>query len=170
VLAIRPRYVEAPPLPSPEEGNELIVLVLPGPIVYFPGPDGVAVGFDADLVRLYAKEKKLPLRFVTADSPAELLDAIAKAQVHIGAGGLFRPMPAPAAPKTQRPTVSGTTDGSGPDVLWTMGYFSVEPVLIYNSEGYRPRTGATSTAKPSRSSTARGWNRKSMRCGRRIRP
>ena len=39
-------------------------MIRPGPVVYFPGPDGVLSGFDADLARLFAAEKNIPLRFV----------------------------------------------------------------------------------------------------------
>jgi membrane-bound lytic murein transglycosylase F len=114
------------------------VLVLPGPVLYFR-TGCTAVGLDAELIRLYAKVRNLPLRFVTADSPAALLGMIAKGQAHIGAGALFRPIPPRAAPPQQQPAPSGAPEASGnTDVQWTMGYFAVEPVLIYNSEGYRP--------------------------------
>ena len=49
-------------------------------------------GFDVDLARQFAAEKKLPLRFTLADSAAEVIAAIAKGEAHIGAGGLYRPL------------------------------------------------------------------------------
>ena len=127
-----------PPLPSPGGMNELVVLVLPGPILYFPGPGGTMVGFDAELVRLYAAARKMPLRFVTADSPAELLAAIAKGKAHVGAGGLFRPAPSRADPLGHRSRATVATDETRANVQWTVGVFAVEPVVIYNSEGFRP--------------------------------
>ena len=132
-----PPIREPPPLPSPEAMNELVVLVLPGPILYFPGPGGTMVGFDADLVRLYAAATKLPLRFVTVESPAELLAAIAKGHAHIGAGGLFRPPPGTDRQR-HRPRAAVATDETRANVQWTTGVFAVEPVVIYNRDGFRP--------------------------------
>src|SRR5436309_2097345 len=75
----------------PEEAGELVVMVRPGPVVYFPGPNGTLAGLDVDLVRQFAAEKKLPLRFVLADSAAAVIAAVGSGDVHFGAGGLFRP-------------------------------------------------------------------------------
>ena len=127
------------PLATPEEARELIVLVRPGPAFYFPGPDGNLTGFDVDLARRFAAEKKLPLRFALADSAAQVIAAVASGEAHIGAGGLYRPpslaetAAAPAA-KTAEPT-----PGEAPaNALWTTGIASAQPVLIYNRDGYRP--------------------------------
>jgi membrane-bound lytic murein transglycosylase F len=133
---------EPPSLLAPEQAKELVVLVRPGPVVYFPGPDGTPIGFDADLVRLYAAENKLPVRFVIADSPAQLIAMIARGEAHIGAGGLYRPPQSPPAGTPARkgpPPPPATPDvGAAPSVLWTLGYQAVEPLLIYNSDGYKP--------------------------------
>ncbi len=48
-----------PPAPAPPvTADELVVYVRPGPIVYFPGPDGAFVGFDADLVAIVRARAK----------------------------------------------------------------------------------------------------------------
>jgi len=126
-------------LPTPEEAQELVVLIRPGPVVYFPGPDGALTGFDVDLARQFAAEKKLPLRFVLADTAAGLVAAIARGEAHIGAGGLYRPLPAAPAAKPAPPSAASARNGDGSaDVLWTTGFAVVEPVLIYNRDGYRP--------------------------------
>ncbi len=147
-----------PPLRPPAEAGELVVMIRPGPVTYFPGPDGTNVGFDADLARRFAAERKLTLRFVTVDSTAQLIAAVARGQAHIGAGGLFRPRepaPSPVAPTaasparpaapapppslTSSPPVGTQTDpDAAGKVLWSAGYHPVEPVLIYNSDGYKP--------------------------------
>ena len=116
------------------------MLVHPGPVVYFPGPDGALTGFDVDLARQFAAEKKIALRFTMADSAAEVIAAIAKGEAHIGAGGLYRPPPAPRAEKSAAPprSLESETGAAPPDVLWTMGFAAVEPVLIYNRDGFRP--------------------------------
>jgi membrane-bound lytic murein transglycosylase F len=128
------------PLPPPEAARELVVLIRPGPAVHFPGPDGKPAGFDVELARQFAAEKKLPLRFVTADSAARVTAGIAAGEAHIGAGGLYRP---PATTRAGQPPVpsGAVTEGSGdptPGVSWTTGYAFDEPVLIYNRDGFRP--------------------------------
>jgi membrane-bound lytic murein transglycosylase F len=133
------RFLSAvPPLPSPEKGNELVVLVLPGPVLYFPGPDGATIGFNADLIRLYAATKRLPLRFVTANSPLELLEAIGKGQAHVGIGGLLRPVAPRGEPGLGPSAVPDHPRASADALQWTTGYLTVEPVLICNSDGFRP--------------------------------
>jgi len=127
-------------LPTPEEGQELIVLVRPGPAFYFPGPDGTLSGIDVDLVRRFAAEKKVRLRFALADSVAQVIAAIANGEAHIGAGGLHRP---PSVAESAAAGASATTDRPTPgeattDLLWTTAIASTQPVLIYNRDGYKP--------------------------------
>jgi membrane-bound lytic murein transglycosylase F len=128
------------PLLPPDEARELVVLIRPGPVVYFPGPDGTLAGLDVELARKFAAEKNLPLRFILADSAAAVVAAIAKGQAHIGAGGLYRPLPPPRAvrPAEKTSVPAGSSDGAFPEVSWTTGYATVEPVLIYNRDGYKP--------------------------------
>jgi len=137
-----PNLREPVPLQSPEEAQELIVLVHPGPVVYFPGPDGALTGFDVDLARQFAAEKKVALRFTIADTAAEVIAAVARGDAHIGAGGLFRPLPVPvprAGNSVAPPRAAERETGdASPDVLWTTGFAAVEPVLIYNRDGFRP--------------------------------
>ena len=136
--------IRIPPLlPPPHEAKELIVLIRPGPVVYFPGPDGALAGFDVELARQFAADQKLLLRFALADSTAQVMNAIAKGEAHIGAGGLYRPYPSsPGSGATAAPKESEGQGHEGgktmPFVLWTIPFASVEPVLIYNRDGYRP--------------------------------
>ncbi|MEO8676468.1 MAG: membrane-bound lytic murein transglycosylase MltF [Casimicrobiaceae bacterium] len=127
------------PLANPGRAQELVVLVRPNPVVYFPGRDGRSEGLDADLLRLYAAEKKLPVRFVAIDDVAQLKTALGNGDGHVGAGGLLRP-PATAS---QAPTgPPGPPEGAPPTLRWTGGYFTVEPVLVYNTDGFRPANWA----------------------------
>ena len=128
------------PLQAPGELRELVVLVRPGPAFYFPGPDGALTGFDVDLARQFAAEKKLLLKFALADSAAEVIAAIAKGEAHIGAGGLYRPLASTAAGKAAAPpdTAAPAAAVVPPDVLWTTRVATAEPVLIYNRDGYKP--------------------------------
>ena len=121
------------------------MLIRPGPVVYFAGPDGSTVGFDADLLRLFGAEHDLRIRYVNAASPAEVVDRIARGEAHVGAGGLFlprpaAPAPAPASARTAPEPPAPASRGSepAPSVLWTKGYRTVELLLICNRDGYKP--------------------------------
>ena len=145
VPALFPADDGPPPILPPAEANELVVMIRPGPVVYFPGPDGTLIGFDADLARRFAAEQKLPVRFVVAESSAQMTAAIARGQAHIGAGGLLRPREAPHGLiqeiKSAPPAVAAGPDGvSSAKVLWSAGYYAVEPQLIYNVDSYKPAT------------------------------
>ncbi|MEO8302832.1 MAG: membrane-bound lytic murein transglycosylase MltF [Betaproteobacteria bacterium] len=131
-----------PLLPPPEVAGELVFLIRPGPVVYFPGPDGALAGLDVELARKFATEKHLPLRFILADSAAAVIAAVAKGEAHIGAGGLYRPPRMSAeGPVSAKASTPGTRAESVPaDMSWTSGYATVEPVLIYNRDGYKPST------------------------------
>jgi len=136
---LMPTNVNRPPLPpaNPERAQGLVVLVRPGPVVYFPGLEGRFEGLDADLLRLYAAEKKLPVRFIAIDDVAQLKAALANGDGHIGAGGLLRP----PSTGSQAPTASsGPAEAPAAGLRWTEGYFTIEPVLVYNTDGFRPAT------------------------------
>ena len=145
VPALFPAAIGPPPILPPAEANELVVMIRPGPVVYFPGPDGTLIGFDADLARRFAAEQKLPVRFVVAESSAQMTAAIARGQAHIGAGGLLRPR---EAPRNLIPEIKPAPSRAGADpdgesavkVLWSAGFYTVEPQLIYNLDSYKPAT------------------------------
>jgi len=125
---------EVPPplvLGAPEEAGELLMVVRPGPIDYFPGPDGTAVGIDADLAMMFAAENHLRIRFIAADTPTEIFTMLGNVAAHVGAGGLLHP---PAAMPASAPEVTAAP----PAVLWTAGLRTIEPLLIYNGEGFKP--------------------------------
>lgn len=122
----------------PEEAGELVVIVRPGPAVHDPGPNGTLAGLDVDLAREFATEKKIPLRFVVADSAKAVLAAVANGSAHFGAGGLFRPRaPAPVDAHVQ-PVATANASSVPSELMWTTGVVTVEPVLIYNRDGYKP--------------------------------
>jgi len=107
----------------------LSVVVRPGPSTWFIGPNGQASGFDHDLLTRFAHERGVPLNVVFADGAAALLGKITRGEAQLGAGGLFR-------------SASGDSDevpGAHAALAWSTGYQSVEPVLIYNVDGFHPR-------------------------------
>jgi len=105
----------------------LNVVVRPGPATWFVGPNGQATGFDHDLLMRFARERGVPLNVVFADGAAALLAKIAGGEAQLGAGGLFHAEP------------RAGNDAASPAPAWSTGYHAVEPVLIYNVDGYRPR-------------------------------
>ena len=126
-----------PALPPVLPADELIVLVRPGQATYHDGPAGRANGLDADLLRLFASKRHQTVRFVPVADARELVAAIAAGKAHIGAGGLYRP--AGAGPNVDaRPLPGHSAEDSEAKVLWSAGYFRVEPLLIYNADSPRP--------------------------------
>jgi membrane-bound lytic murein transglycosylase F len=99
----------------------------PGPTTWFVGPKGDAVGLDRDMAELFARQLGLPLRVISVDSPPQLIAAIASGEAQIGAGGLYQPAP-------------GDPLNPASSLLSTRGYHTAEPVLVYNTEGFKPES------------------------------
>ena len=117
-------------LPAPATNERLVVAVRLGATSWYPGPDGQPTGFDHDLLAKFAEIHKLKLEVAEVGSAAALLAKVAAGEVHIGAGGLYRP---PAGVSRD------ASDDDGSRVLWTRGFFTVEPVLIYTTDGFKPK-------------------------------
>ena len=121
-------WEESSPVPPPAKPG-LNVVVRPGPSTWFVGPDGQASGFDHDLLTRFAHERGVPLNVVFADGAASLLAKVDHGDAQLGAGALF---PSASAHGDEIP-------GSDPRLAWSSGYHAVEPVLIYNADGFKPR-------------------------------
>jgi membrane-bound lytic murein transglycosylase F len=118
---------DEPLTPRPPAPPGINVVVRPGPATWFIGPDGQASGFDHDLLTRFARERGVPLNVEYADGAAALLAKISHGEAQVGAGGLF-------------PSANGNdVPGASPALAWSSGYHAVEPVLIYNVDGFRPR-------------------------------
>ena len=120
---------ERGPLPPPQGVPGLTVVVRPGPATWFSAPNGRVSGFDHDLLTRFARERGVPLNVTFADSAGALLARVGTGAAQLGAGGLFQ-------------AASARPDDVGPveqPLAWSTGYHAVEPVLIYNVDGYRPR-------------------------------
>ena len=120
---------EEPLSPRPQAMPGLNVVVRPGPATWFVGPNGQASGFDHDLLTRFARERGVPLNVVFADGAASLLAQVDHGDAQLGAGGLF---PSASAHGDEIP-------GGNPKLAWSSGYHAVEPVLIFNADGFRPR-------------------------------
>jgi membrane-bound lytic murein transglycosylase F len=123
-----------PPLkvPPPSKANVLSVIVRPAPGTWFLGMHDTPEGFEHDLIARFARDSKLDLAAVTADSASDLLRTVAHGDAMVGLGGLYRP-----APGEVRTHGSPRADPDR-DVLWTAGITEVEPVIVYNADGFRP--------------------------------
>ena len=126
------------PQPPRPHVDEIVAAVRPGPASWYPGPDGQPSGFDHDLLVRFAREHARPLRIVTVTSAAELLAKIASGEADIGVGGLFQADSAREGPPRDASHAAQASD-VGLRVLWTTGVYAVEPVLIYNVDGYKPK-------------------------------
>jgi len=122
----------------PDEAGELVVIVRPGTVVYDPGPNGTLAGLDVDLAREFASERKIPLRFIVADSAAAVLAAVAKGDAHLGAGGLFRPQSRDSRDSSSQHRGEALAATAPTELAWTSGFATAEPVLIYNRDGFKP--------------------------------
>ena len=115
----------APPSPPP---NELVVLLRQGSATWFVGPDAQSAGFDYDLLRLFAQRHNLVLRVVAASNPGAKLEA-GETGASLAAGALYRPAEA-------------ATTAIHAGLLYSTGYYAVEPVLICNTDSFRPASWA----------------------------
>ena len=119
----------APPAPPPAKPG-INVIVRPGPATWFTAPNGQASGFDHDLLTRFARERGVPLNVTFADGAAMLLQKLGDGEAQLGAGGLFQA----ASASAHDPGGAGS-----PALAWSTGYHAVEPVLIYNIDGFKPR-------------------------------
>jgi membrane-bound lytic murein transglycosylase F len=116
------------PTPPPQSANELVALLRPGPATWFVGPDAKNAGFDFDLANLFAQRHKLVLKVIAASNPGAKL-AAGDSGASLGAGAMYRSdKTSPTAPESA--------------LLYSSGYYAVEPVLIYNTDSYRPASWA----------------------------
>ena len=118
----------APPVLLPPE--QLVVAVRSGPAGWQIGPDGQPHGFEHDLVVQFASEHKLPLITVPVEGAAALTTKLAGGEAHLGVGGLYRPADA------QPPR---SAEGIPLPLEWSSGFHAVELVVIYGSDGFRPK-------------------------------
>jgi membrane-bound lytic murein transglycosylase F len=110
--------------------DKLVVAVRSGPAGWQIGPDGLPHGFEHDLIVQFAAEHKLPLITLPVETAAMLATKLVTGEAHIGLGGLYRP--ADAVPPH-------AVDGTPMPLDWTAGFHAVEPVVIFGSDGFRPK-------------------------------
>jgi len=119
------------PLPrDPLPHDRLVVAVRASPACWQLGPDGAPQGLEHDLLQRFAEESRLPLVVVPVASASELASRLASGEAHLGVGGIYRP-PDRLAPRGP--------DGAPLPLAWSDGIQAIEAVVVYTSEGFRPR-------------------------------
>ena len=139
-LALTACQPQAPPPQPPRaaagNANALVVIVRPAPAAWFIGPQDAPQGFEHDLIARFARENKLDLVAVTAQSATDLIRQVARGDARVGMGGLYRPDGGTSSPRRESPA----RPDPDRDVLWTTGITSIEPVLVYNTDGFQPKS------------------------------
>ena len=129
-------------MPSPEEAQELVVLIRPGPVIYFPGPDGTIIGFDADCCGSSPPSRAAaPLR--GRRHPAADVEPMAAARRTSAPADCLAPRESPAQPRarTQARADPGRRDPAGDSAARCCGAPATARsncTLIYNRDGYKP--------------------------------
>jgi membrane-bound lytic murein transglycosylase F len=102
----------------------LTVLLRTGPATWFVGADDQGAGIDYDLARMFAEQEGATLKVIPTADPIDKLAGAGGRR--LGAGNLYLP--------------SAWTAPANAAVLYSSGYYAVEPVLIYNIDGFKPES------------------------------
>jgi len=116
----------SPAPPPPPSGNDLVVFLRQGAVTWFSGTDDHGTGLDYDLARLFAVQHGLTLKVIPTNNPVQRLTEDARGAT-IAAGGIYR-----------LPERSHGKPGNA--LVYSSAYYAIEPVLIYNIDGFRPGT------------------------------
>jgi membrane-bound lytic murein transglycosylase F len=114
------------PPPAPPPGDELVVFLRQGAVTWFSGSGDQGTGLDYDLARMFAAEHGLTLKVIPTNSPVQrVIESAGGAS--IGAGGIYR-------------LLEHSRDPGADALVYSSAYYAIEPVLIYNIDGFRPGT------------------------------
>lgn len=112
--------LQRPVLPF-DRAEEIVVLSRNAPTTRYIGPDGEYVGFEQDLIDLFAKEIGMRVRVIERKRFSEILPALNKRRAHIAAASLS------VTPEREAAFVFGPP------------YMTVRKTVIYNTALGRPR-------------------------------
>ncbi|MBU1691391.1 MAG: membrane-bound lytic murein transglycosylase MltF [Gammaproteobacteria bacterium] len=88
VLGMGSCSIPETPIPPVQENQELVVLTRNSPTTYYEDAHGNYAGLEYDLVKLFAKELGVDVRFVVATEFSKIIPLLTKKQVHLVAAGL----------------------------------------------------------------------------------
>ena len=101
---------------------ELVVVTRNSPTTRYIGPDGDYVGFEQDLVELFAKETGKPVRVLERNRLGDILPMLHHRLAHLAAAGLS------VTPQRQS------------HVSFGPAYLTVRKAVVYNTDSVRPRS------------------------------
>ncbi|MGH8676922.1 MAG: transporter substrate-binding domain-containing protein, partial [Burkholderiales bacterium] len=109
--------------PAPPYGTsvELVVVSRNSPTTRYIGPDGDYVGFEQDLVELFARDAGLKLRVIERSRFSDILPTLKRRIAHLAAAGI-------SITKEREAQFS-----FGP------AYMTVNKVVAYNTDQHKPR-------------------------------
>ena len=115
---------EAPrPIAPVALSGELVVLTVNGPATYFEDAQGLASGFEHDLVTLFARELGAKPAFLIVDDPSKLDPFLRNGQAHLAAAALARHFDFPGG------------------LAWGPGYFTTQHQIISRgAENPKPKS------------------------------
>ncbi|HZP94161.1 MAG TPA: membrane-bound lytic murein transglycosylase MltF [Burkholderiales bacterium] len=117
------------PVPPFGHTDELVVLTRNSPSTRYIGPDGDYVGFEQDLVELFAKDVGMKVRMVERSRLSDILPALEQHAAHLAAAGL------------------GVTRERESEVRFGPAYLTVQKAVAYNTDMRRPRALADLAGK-----------------------
>lgn len=113
---------QEPPLPRFSNAGELVVLTRNSPTTRYQDADGNFIGLEHDLVELFARELRVPVRYLEVDTYADVLPRLERGEAHMAAASL------------------SITPERAQRFLFSPPYMEVQQVLVYNSTLPRPRS------------------------------
>lgn len=119
--AVDPGNLVSRPLLPPALTGELVVVSRSAPTTRFIGPDGTYIGFEQDMLELFAKETNLRLNVIESPRFSEIIPSVSRRVVHLAAAGL------------------SATEDREQHVDFGPKYMTVRKAVAYNTENRRPR-------------------------------
>lgn len=121
VLGMGSCSIPEAPIPPVRESRELVVLTRNSPTTYYEDAYGNYAGLEYDLIKLFAKELGVNVRFVVATEFSRIIPTLAKKQVHLVAAGLA------ITPEREKAVRFGPA------------YQTVQQQIVYNSLALKPK-------------------------------
>ena len=117
------------PIPPIVQSGELVVLTVNGPATYFEDAQGLASGFEYDLVTLFARELGVKPAFVVTDNPTNIDRGLRAGQAHLAAAALPRHFDFPGG------------------LAWGPSYFTTQHQIVWRVAEPKPKALADIAGK-----------------------
>ena len=108
-------------VPPIDKTPELVVVTRNSPTTRYIGPEGSYVGFEQDLVDLFAREMGMKVRMVVRDRLSDIVPTIEHGYAHLAAAGI------------------SLTQARQAQVSFSPSYLTVRKAVVYNTDKPRPR-------------------------------